>query len=321
MRPPTRSGSRWSARGKSDRRRPRFDQGFAWGDHRGHSPRRELAARASGPLGRSRSLRGRPGPPLRLDHHQRARIAVRRGQAHAHSRGHLGPRRPSPRRPSRALRPLQRAGRGGQREGVARHRGGAGRPRRRRGRRRRPAPSSLRRRHPRRARTQRCPGRPVRSDARGDRPSPSRPSQPGGRDVYPSAPGRPHRLGGLFGDRDREDPRGRRRATDARRSEGRRRAGQQARHHAARAHRAAQVGQRARRGTGHRSSYVEPLGIEEPAPVVEDGDPTDLIDPAVPEESAVVPPPVDVETPTMSWDQTSDSAVPVGAGSNGKAQR
>jgi hypothetical protein len=66
---------------------------------------------------------------------------------------------------------------------------------------------------------------------------------------------------------------------------------------------------------------VEPLGIEEPAPVVEDGDPTDLIDPAVPEESAVVPPPVDVETPTMSWDQTSDSAVPVGAGSNGKAQR
>ena len=64
---------------------------------------------------------------------------------------------------------------------------------------------------------------------------------------------------------------------------------------------------------------VEPLGIEEPAPVVEDGDPTDLIDPAVPEESAVVPPPVDVETPTMSWDQTSDSAVPVGAGSNGKA--
>ena len=62
------------------------------------------------------------------------------------------------------------------------------------------------------------------------------------------------------------------------------------------------------------------LGIEEPAPV-EDGDPTDLIDPAVPEESAVVPPPVDVETPTMSWDQTSDSAVPVGAGSNGKAQR
>ena len=68
-------------------------------------------------------------------------------------------------------------------------------------------------------------------------------------------------------------------------------------------------------------AQVEPLGIEEPAPVVEDGDPTDLIDPAVPEESAVVPPPVDVETPTMSWDQTSDAAVPVGAGSNGKAQR
>ena len=74
------------------------------------------------------------------------------------------------------------------------------------------------------------------------------------------------------------------------------------------------------------STLVGALGIEavghgeEPAPV-EDGDPTDLIDPAVPEESAVVPPPVDVETPTMSWDQTSDSAVPVGAGSNGKAQR
>jgi hypothetical protein len=70
---------------------------------------------------------------------------------------------------------------------------------------------------------------------------------------------------------------------------------------------------------------IEPLGIEEPAPV-EDGDPTDPIDPAVPEESAVVPPPVDVETRTplddaVSWDQTSDSAVPVGAGSNGKAQR
>ena len=49
---------------------------------------------------------------------------------------------------------------------------------------------------------------------------------------------------------------------------------------------------------------VEPLGIEEPAPV-EDGDPTDLIDPAVPEDSAVMPPPVDVETPTIdeapSW--------------------
>lgn len=70
---------------------------------------------------------------------------------------------------------------------------------------------------------------------------------------------------------------------------------------------------------------IEAVGIEEPAPV-EHGDPTDLIDPAVLEESAVVPPPVDVETPTMldkamSWDQTSDSAVPVGAGSNGKAQR
>ena len=70
---------------------------------------------------------------------------------------------------------------------------------------------------------------------------------------------------------------------------------------------------------------IEAVGIEESAPV-EVGDPTDLIDPAVPEESAVVPPPVDVETPTMldkamSWDQTSDSAVPVGAGSNGKAQR
>jgi hypothetical protein len=65
---------------------------------------------------------------------------------------------------------------------------------------------------------------------------------------------------------------------------------------------------------------IEAVGIEEPAPV-EDGDPTDLIDPAVPEESAVVPPPVDVETPTMSWDQTSDAVLPVGAGSNGKAQR
>ncbi len=70
---------------------------------------------------------------------------------------------------------------------------------------------------------------------------------------------------------------------------------------------------------------IEAVGIEEPAPV-EDGDPTDFIDPAVPEDSAVMPPPVDVETPTMldeapSWDQTSDSAVPVGVGSNGKAQR
>ena len=70
---------------------------------------------------------------------------------------------------------------------------------------------------------------------------------------------------------------------------------------------------------------IEAVGIEEPTPV-EAGDPTDLIDPAllaepVSEEDVAEAAPVDVETPTMSWDQTPDAAVPVGAGSNGKAQR
>ncbi len=65
---------------------------------------------------------------------------------------------------------------------------------------------------------------------------------------------------------------------------------------------------------------IEAVGIEEPAPV-EAGDPTDPIDPAVPDEPAVEAAPVDVETRTLSWDQTPDAAAPVGAGSNGKARR
>ena len=69
---------------------------------------------------------------------------------------------------------------------------------------------------------------------------------------------------------------------------------------------------------------IEAVGLEEPTPVgpaepTDSGDPTELIDPALSEEPGVVPPPSDVANPTMSWDQTSEAAVPVGAGSNGKA--
>lgn len=73
---------------------------------------------------------------------------------------------------------------------------------------------------------------------------------------------------------------------------------------------------------------IEPLGIEEPTPG-EAGDPTDLIDLALSEdpvleenvsqEISAEAAPVDAGASTRSWDQTPDAAVPVGAGSSGKA--